>query len=167
MPDTKGTPTSRQRVLALVSLVAAVLLAASLIGFLVRNGVYVAIGLAGLAVGVAGGWWAITKRASRRVFGTIAMVAGAAVLVASLLGAGNEDWPSFVRALLCLGLLAITIATARAAFAARLRTTAAAQTHPHRPSLHTLSCCAIRGRAAARSRRSDWWSWHPPSESRP
>jgi diacylglycerol kinase family enzyme len=141
MPDTNRTPASRQRVLAVVSLVAAVLLAASLIGFLVRNGVYVAIGLAGLALGVAGGWWAITKRASRRVFGTIGMVAGAAVLIASLLGAGNEDWQSFVRALVCVGLLAIAIATARAAFAARLRTTVAAQTHhATRPSHPVLLC---------------------------
>ncbi len=141
MPDTKRTPASRQRVLALVSLVAVVLLAVALIGFLVRNGVYVAIGLAGLALGVAGGWWAITKRAIRRVCGIIGMVAGAAVLVASLLGAGNEDWQSFVRALLCVGLLVIAIATARAAFAAGLRTTAASRTHyATRPSHPVLLC---------------------------
>ena len=69
------------------------------------------------------------------------MVAGAAVLVVSLLGAGNEDWQSFVRALLCVGLLAIAIATARAAFAAGLRTTAASRTHyATRPSHPVLLC---------------------------
>jgi diacylglycerol kinase family enzyme len=141
MPDTNRTPGLGQRVLALVSLVAVVLLTVALIGFLVRNGVYVAIGLAGLAVGVAGGWWAITKRAVRRVCGTIGMVAGAAALVASLLAAGSEDWQSFVRALLCVGLLAVAIATARAALAAGLRTTAASQTHhAPRPSHPVLLC---------------------------
>jgi hypothetical protein len=90
---------------------------------------------------VAGGWWAVTKRAIRRLFGMIGMVAGAAVLVAALLGAGREDWQSFVRALVCVGLLAIAIATARAAFAASLRTTAASETHyATRPSHPVLLC---------------------------
>ena len=141
MPDTKRTPASRPRVLALVSLVAVVLLIGALIGFLVRNGVYVATGLAGLALGVAGGWWAITKRAIRRVWGTIGMVAGAAVLVASVLGAGSEDWQSFVRALVCVGLLAVAIAAARAAFAAGLRTTSVSQTHYATRPTHPVLLC--------------------------
>ena len=65
MPDPSRTPGSRPRVLALVSLVA-VVCSAALIGFLVRNGVYVVLGAAGFALGIAGGWWAITKRAIRR-----------------------------------------------------------------------------------------------------
>jgi diacylglycerol kinase family enzyme len=141
MPDTNRTPASRPRVLALVSLVAVVLPTVALIIFLVRNGVYVALGLAGLALGVAGGWWAITKRAIRRLCGMIGMVAGAALLVASLLGAGSEDWQSFVRALVCVGLLAVAVVTARAAFAARLRTTATNETHyATRPSHPVLLC---------------------------
>ena len=117
------------------------LLAVALIGFLVRNGVYVAIGAAGFALGVAGGWWAITKRPPRRWFGVIGMIVGAAVLVAALLGAGNEDWESFVRALICLALLAIAVLAARAALAASLRSTAAGRVHRvTRPSHPVLLC---------------------------
>ena len=96
-----------QRALAIVSLVAVFLLAVALIGFLVRNGVYVVLGAAGFVFGVAGGWWAITKRAPRRWLGTIVLVAGAAALVIALLLAGSEDWESFIRALVCLALLAV------------------------------------------------------------
>ncbi len=52
------------------------------------------------------------------------MVLGAAILVTALLVAGNEDWASFVRTVICLALLAIAVLTARAAFAASLRTSA-------------------------------------------
>ena len=66
---------------------------------------------------------------------------GAALLVIALLGAGTEDWESFVRALICLGLLAIAVLTARAALAASLRTTAATQVHRvTRPSHPVLLC---------------------------
>ena len=56
--DSEASPFSRSS--------RSVLLAVALIGFLVRNGVYVVAGAAGFALGVAGGWWAITKRAPRR-----------------------------------------------------------------------------------------------------
>ena len=135
------TSTARQRGLALLSLVAVVLLAAALLGFLVRNGVYVIAGAAGFAFGVAGGWWAITKRAPRRGVGIIAMVVGAAVLVAALLGAGSEDWESFVRALICLVLLAIAILAARAAFAASLRATVAGRVRGVTPPSHPVLLC--------------------------
>jgi diacylglycerol kinase family enzyme len=118
-----------------------VLLAVALLGFLVRNGVYVVVGAAGFALSVAGGWWAITKRAPRRGLGIIAMVVGAAVLVTALLVAGSEDWESFVRALICLALLAIAVLAARAAFAASLRSTAAGRVHRVTPPSHPVLLC--------------------------
>ncbi len=139
--DASRISTARPRGLALLSLVAVILLAAALLGFLVRNGVYVIAGAAGFALGVAGGWWAITKRPPRRWFGIIGMVVGAAVLVTALLGAGSEDWASFVRALLCLALLAIAVLAARAAFVASLRATAAGRVRRvTRPSHPVLLC---------------------------
>ena len=112
-----------------------------MIGFLIRNGTYVLIGAAGFVLGIAGGWWAITAKAPRRGFGIIGMVVGAALLVAALLGAGSEDWESFVRALICLGLLAIAILAARAAFAVSLRTSARVRMHHAvRPSHPVLLC---------------------------
>ena len=69
------------------------------------------------------------------------MVVGAALLIAALLGAGSEDWESFVRALICLALLAIAVLAARAALAASLRTTAASRVHrARRPSNPVLLC---------------------------
>ncbi len=133
--------TARQRALAILSLVAVLLLAVALVAFLVRNGVYVIVGLAGLALGVAGAWWAITKQAPRRGYGVIGLVVGAALLVAALLGAGNEDWESFVRALICLALLATAVLAARAALAASLRTAAASRVHRVRRPLHPVLLC--------------------------
>ncbi|MGA2933314.1 MAG: diacylglycerol kinase family protein [Acidimicrobiales bacterium] len=141
MGDSSRTSPARQRGLALLSLVAVVLLAVALLGFLVRNGVYVVVGAAGFALSVAGGWWAITKRAPRRGLGIIAMVVGAAVLVTALLVAGSEDWESFVRALICLALLAIAVLAARAAFAASLRSTAAGRVHRVTPPSHPVLLC--------------------------
>ncbi len=141
MRDWGGASTARQRALAIVSLVAVVLLAAALLGFLIRNGVYVLVGTVGFALAVAGGWWAITKRAPRRGYGIIGMVLGAALLVTALLVAGNEDWASFVRTVICLALLAIAVLAARAAFGLSLRTSAAGQIrHVNRPSHPVLLC---------------------------
>jgi diacylglycerol kinase family enzyme len=66
---------------------------------------------------------------------------GAALLIAALLGAGSEDWESFVRALICLVLLATAVLTARAAMAARLRSTAAGRVRRvQRPRYPVLLC---------------------------
>ena len=141
VPDSSRTSTARPRALAILALVAVLLLAVALIGFLVRNGVYVIVGLAGFALAVAGGWWAITRRAPRRGYGIIGMVVGAALLVTALLEAGNEDWESFVRALICLALLATAVLAARAAFAASLRSTAAGRVYHVTPPLHPVLLC--------------------------
>jgi diacylglycerol kinase family enzyme len=135
------TPPVRVRVLAILSLVAVLLLAVALVGFLVRNGAYVALGAAGFALGIAGGWWAISKRPPRRWYGIVGALLGAALLIAALLGAGAEDWESFIRALICLGLLATAVLTARAALAASLRTTAGGHVHRARPPSHPVLLC--------------------------
>ena len=141
MSDPSRTSPTRARFLAILSLVAVLLLAVAVIGFLVRNGVYVALGAAGFALGIAGGWWAISKGAPRRWYGVIGMVVSAALLIAALLGAGAEDWESFVRALICLALLATAVFAARAALAASLRTTAASRVHPVRRPVHPVLLC--------------------------
>jgi diacylglycerol kinase family enzyme len=137
-----GRPsTVAQRTLAIVSLVAVLLLAVVLIGFLLRNGVYIVLGVAGFVLGVAGGWWTTTKRAPYRGLGIIGMVMGAGALVTALLAVGSEDWQSVVRALVCLALLAIAVLAARAALAASLRSTAAGRVHRmSRPSHPVLLC---------------------------
>jgi diacylglycerol kinase family enzyme len=139
--DPSRTPPPRARVLAILSLVTVLLLAVGVVGFLVRNGVYVALGVAGFALGIAGGWWAISKRPPRRWYGVTGVVMSAALLVASLLGAGDEDWESFVRTLICLVILAIALLTARAALAASLRSTASSRVRRVRRPLHPVLFC--------------------------
>jgi diacylglycerol kinase family enzyme len=139
--DSSRTTSGPPRALATLSLAAVVLLVVALILFLVRNGVYVAMGAVGLALGVAGGWWAITKRPPRRWFGVIGAIVGAAVLVSALLLAGHEDWESFVRALICLALLGIAVLTARAALAASLRGSAAGRVHRVTRPAHPVLLC--------------------------
>ena len=141
MSDLGRTSPARARVLAVLSLVAVLLLAVAVIGFLARNGVYVVLGAAGFALGIAGGWWAISKRAPRRWYGVIGILVSMALLVIALLGAGNEDWESFVRALICLALIPTGVLLARAALAASLRTTAAAQVHRARPPSYPVLLC--------------------------
>ncbi len=141
MSRASATSSLGQRALAIISLVAVLLLAVVLINALVRNGAYLVAAVAGFALGVAGGWWAITKRAPRRGIGIIAAVVGAAVLVTALLIAGGEDWASLVRVLVSLVLLAVAIAAARAALAASLRNSAAGRVHRvPRPSHPVLLC---------------------------
>jgi diacylglycerol kinase family enzyme len=133
MPDARA----RARVLAIVSLVAALLLTVAVIGFLVRNGLYVVAGIGGVVLSIAGAWWAITETMPRRALGWAGAVAGAGLFAFALIGAGSESWASVVRFVLALVLLAVTVLTARAALAARLRTTTgttvrrvAAPSHP-------------------------------------
>jgi diacylglycerol kinase family enzyme len=139
--DSSGTSPARARVLAVLSLVAVLLFAVAIVGFLVRNGVYVALGVAGYALGIAGGWWAISERPPRRWYGIIAMVVSAALLIAALLRAGSEDWESLVRAFICLALLATAVLAARAALVASLRTSAASRVHRAKPPLYPLLLC--------------------------
>ena len=74
-------------------------------------------------------------------YGIIGLVVGAALLVAALLGAGNEDWESFVRALISLALLASAVLLARAALAASLRTAAAGRVHRVKRPLYPVLLC--------------------------
>jgi diacylglycerol kinase family enzyme len=141
MGDSSRTALSPPRALATLSLAAVVLLVVALILFLVRNGLYVAMGAVGLALGVAGGWWAITKRPPRRWLGVIGAILGAAILVSALLLAGHEDWESLVRALICLALLGVAVLAARAAFAASLRSGAVGRVHRATRPAHPVLLC--------------------------
>ena len=132
---------ARARVLALLSIVAGAGFVVAVALFLARNGLYVVGGLAGVVVSVVGGWWAVTARAGRRVAGYAAVVVGVALLVASILGAGNEDWASVVRVVVSLALLAVAVASARAALAAGLAGTASSDGRRTPPPAHAVLLC--------------------------
>ncbi len=129
----------RARLWADLSLAAGLALTLVLIVFLLRNSAYLVIGLVGLVLSVAGGWWFVTKRMPRRAVGLGALILGAAIQVVALLRAGNEDWVSFVLFVIALVLLAVAVLAARMALTAHLHTTAAAVVRrlpvPQRPVL--------------------------------
>ena len=128
------------RAWALASLVAGLGLTVAVIVFLAQNGVYVVLGLAGLAVGFAGGWWWITGQGFRRVWGIAGGVTGAALLVVALLAAGEGSGESALKLLLALVLLGMVVGCAQASLAAQLRATAPEERRATRPSHPVLLC---------------------------
>jgi diacylglycerol kinase family enzyme len=135
-------PTSRRpRALAAASLVAGALLVILVVGFLVRNGVYVVVGLAGVVLGIAGGWWVITERSRRRLVGYAGVAVGAVLMVVAFLRAGQESWASVVRLVLALLLLGIAIISARASLFARLQVSASSAAHRLPPPVHPVLLC--------------------------
>jgi diacylglycerol kinase family enzyme len=105
----------RRRAAAIVSLGCGVLLAATLLVFVVRNGHHLLVALVGLAVAVAGGWWLVATRGSKRSIGLVGVIVGVAVVVGVGIHAGSSADSPVLRIGLALGLAAITFATARSA----------------------------------------------------
>lgn len=129
------------RLLAIVSLVAGAALAVVLVVFLLRNGVFLVVGLVGLGLAVVGGWWVVAERMPRRAVGFLALFLGAVVQVVALLRAGNEDLASLVLFVVALALLAVAVTSAWAALSAGLRGTAAAVVHHVAPPQHAVLLC--------------------------
>jgi diacylglycerol kinase family enzyme len=133
--------TSFARAMAVLSLGCSVLLLVLVAAFLVRNGIYVAIGLAGVVLAVVSGWWVVTGRAWRRVVGWAGLGAGAVLIVTALLGAGHEDWESVIRLVVALVLLAAIVSSARSALAAQFRASQTGPVHRARAPTHPVLLC--------------------------
>jgi diacylglycerol kinase family enzyme len=110
-----GTVPTRRRVAAIVGLVTSVILAAVVVAILFRNGDSLVIGLLGLCVAVAGGWWVITEPMPRRAIGILGVAVGMAAMVFAVANALNGADRVLVRTALVAALLAITLGSARAA----------------------------------------------------
>ncbi len=105
----------RRRVAAIVAFVSSVVLAAAVVAILLRNGASLAIGLVGLCVAVAGGWWLITEEMPRRAIGIAGVAVGLAAMIFAVANALNGADRIAARAALVAALLAITLGSARAA----------------------------------------------------
>ena len=101
---TIGRPAAAARGWAILSLAAGLALTVVLVVFLVRNGIFLVVGLIGLALSVVGGWWVVAERMPRRAVGFLALVLGAVVQVVALLRAGNEDLTSLLLLVVALVL---------------------------------------------------------------
>jgi diacylglycerol kinase family enzyme len=105
----------RRRVAAWFALAGTVVLAVTLAAILFNHGVSILIGIVGLLLAVAGGWWLVTEPMPRRAIGIAGLAAGFALMVAALANAlGDADRIAF-RSVLIAALLAVTLACARAA----------------------------------------------------
>ncbi len=136
-----GNAPTRARLLACISLFAGTLLLVLVVVFVVRNALFVVVGLLGVISAVAGCWWAITSsRSTRRAIGSAGVVLGAALLAVAILGAGREDWESVVRLLVALVLLAVAILTGRAALTQHLTASSPVSAHVA-PPLHPVLLC--------------------------
>ncbi len=122
---------------ALVATVATVVLA---VWFLVRNGVWVLLGLAGVVVAVAGGWRMVTRRGAGRVVGALGVGVGVACLVGALVGVGGGAEHELLRLALLVVALAVAIGSARAAVRADLRAHAAPAARRAPPQRPVLLC---------------------------
>lgn len=134
----RRNPSPRSRFLAIVALAAGALLVLLVIGFLFRNGVDVVLGLAGVVLAIAAGWWAVTQHSHRRTFGYVGVAVGMALTVFALLHAGQENWASVVRAALALLLLLAAFVSARTSLADRLLTSEKAMPRRVRPPVHPV-----------------------------
>jgi len=105
----------RRRVAAIVALASSLALAAAVVVILLGNGASLAMGLVGLCVAVAGGWWLVTEQMPRRAIGIAGVVVGLAAMVFAVANALNGADRIVARAALVAALLAITLASARAA----------------------------------------------------
>ena len=141
MTGTARRTSGRQRALAIVSLLATALLLGFVIGFLVRNPVYVVLGFVGVIVAIAGGWWSITERMPRRAFGIAGVVAGAGILVGAIVGAGSDGERILIRLAVVVALLALALVSGRAALAAALSEGVRRQMHRARAPAHPVLLC--------------------------
>ena len=120
------TPTSnpiswRERAYALGSLACGLLLAASLVGFIVRNLGSLALALVGLGLAVAGAWWAITERMPRRAVGVVGAALGGVGMVVAVFRATPQGDLVALRLVVLALLLAGAVGFGRAALLRGLR----------------------------------------------
>lgn len=136
-----GNAPRRAQLFACTSLLAGTVLLVLVVAFVVRNALFVVVGLLGVISAVAGCWWAITgSHSTRRAIGSAGVVLGAALLAIAILGAGHEDWESVVRLLVALALLAVAILTGRAALIQHL-TASSPVSAQVAPPLHPVLLC--------------------------
>jgi diacylglycerol kinase family enzyme len=110
----------RRRILALVSLVSGGVLVIAVLAAIAAHLGVLLVGVAGLAVVAAGAWWAVTERMPRRAVGIVGVVIGVGVIATSLAQATPSGDRPVVRVVGLLVLLAITVASGRAAIVSEL-----------------------------------------------
>jgi diacylglycerol kinase family enzyme len=112
---------ARRRAAALVSLACFAVLVLSLVVILFRHADDLTIGIVGLFVAAAGGWWIITEQMPRRALGAIGAALGLVAIVVAVVRAVNGADRVVLWVVLVVVLLALMLASARAAMMQELQ----------------------------------------------
>lgn len=110
-----ATPSLWRRVLAITSLVSLTVVAVLIALFLLQQPLLLFGGLLGLALVGAGGWWLVTERNPRRAIGIAGVLAGLLVIGVAVLQVHARGEGGLWRLGLLLAVLALAVASARAA----------------------------------------------------
>ena len=140
---------TRRRLAALAALVGTGALVGFVVGALFRHLGELFIGLLGLVLAVAGGWWVVTRRALHRAIGAVVLSSDwSCSPVAVVRAVGSTDRIA-LRLAIVLVLLGVTMACAPRRWSAT--STALIKAVARRARHAGPSCCAIRGPATGRS----------------
>lgn len=113
-----GSPISwTRRLFAFISLLAVAAVAAEAVDFFIRNSGYLLVGLIGLVLSVAGGWWLVTRRGFRRVVAVVGLLAGVGTMVTVFVKAAIGGDRPLVQVLVFVSLLAVAFGSAQEALA--------------------------------------------------
>ncbi|WP_457207229.1 diacylglycerol/lipid kinase family protein [Nocardioides sp. P5_C9_2] len=115
MTQVLDAPSSRRRWAAIASLATTAVLVGAVVLMLLRHPGLLVGGLVGLALAVAGGWWALTERMPRRAVGLGGTVLGGVVLAVAVVRSVSQAEDAVLKLLLLAALVAIAAATARLA----------------------------------------------------
>jgi diacylglycerol kinase family enzyme len=108
----------RRRLAAVIAVLSTPALAVTVVVIVVRNGLAIAIGLVGLSLAVAGGWWFVSENMPRRLLGGIGVVVGLGVTIAAIVYAGIGAERIAVGLALVVALLVIMLASGHTAIRA-------------------------------------------------
>ncbi|MFN8034723.1 MAG: diacylglycerol kinase family protein [Acidimicrobiia bacterium] len=112
-----NTVSVRRRVAAAGALAGTVVLAVAIAVILFNNAVSLAVGIVGLGLVVAGGWWSVTEQMPRRAVGVAGIAVGLVVIGVAVYRAVDGADRIVLRLALVVVLLAITLGCARGAMA--------------------------------------------------
>ena len=113
-----GSPVSwRRRSFAIVSLLAVAAVVVELVDFFIRNAGYLLVGLIGLVLSAAGGWWLVTRRGFRRMLAAVGLLAGVGIMITVFVRAAMGADRPLVQVLVFAVLLAIGFGSAQRALA--------------------------------------------------
>jgi diacylglycerol kinase family enzyme len=110
-------PSLGRRALAVLALLSTAALVVAVIAFLAHNLLWLIVALIGLAVAVAGLWWAIAERKLRRAVGLAGLIVGVLLICEALVQAIEGSQGALPPIAAVVTVLAVAAVSARAALA--------------------------------------------------